>query len=234
MSGSTIGLRRHAARNGPSPSWSGMPLGRSDSYRRHSVRVGISISRVTISWRSGRRSGTAADDALGAPGAMDEVVTLPFGEMPAGEGLGFPIGDLLIHTWDLARAIGADDRLDAKSCAVAYANLEPIDGSIRASGFFGPKLKAAPDAASRTSSSRSSADRSDRILPAAQRRAQEDGIENVEASSVLDRVPVRRWAGSDTADSDSPPTSFRLVDTNETATAKPRQTGLPISYVTLK
>lgn len=88
----------------------------------------------------------AADQAFGAPGAMDRVVTLPFGEMPAREGLGFPIGDLLVHTWDLARAIGAHDRLDAEACAVTYANLEPIDGSIRAPGFFGPKLVPAPDA----------------------------------------------------------------------------------------
>jgi len=94
-------------------------------------------------WKAVR---AAADEALSAPGAMDEVVTLPFGEMPARAGLGFPLGDLLVHTWDLARAIGADDRLDAEACAVTLANLEPIDGSIRAPGFFGPKLEPAPDA----------------------------------------------------------------------------------------
>jgi uncharacterized protein (TIGR03086 family) len=88
----------------------------------------------------------AADQALGAPGALDEVVTLPFGEMPAREGLGFPIGDLLVHTWDLARAIGADDRLDAEACALVYATLEPMDASIRAPGFFGPKLESEPHA----------------------------------------------------------------------------------------
>jgi uncharacterized protein (TIGR03086 family) len=88
----------------------------------------------------------AADESLGATGAMDQVVGLPFGEMPARAGLGFPIGDLLVHTWDLARAIGADDRLDAEACAATYANLQPIDGSIRAPGFFGPKLEPAPNA----------------------------------------------------------------------------------------
>ena len=77
---------------------------------------------------------------------MDRIVTLPFGEMPASEGLGFPMGDLLVHTWDLARAIGGDDQLDAEGCAVVFANLEPIDGAIRKPGFFGPKLEPAPDA----------------------------------------------------------------------------------------
>jgi len=88
----------------------------------------------------------AADRVLGAPGALDGVVTLPFGEMPAKDGLGFPIGDLLIHTWDLARAVGADDRLPAEACAVVYANLQPIDDLLRGPGFFGPKLEPAPDA----------------------------------------------------------------------------------------
>jgi uncharacterized protein (TIGR03086 family) len=88
----------------------------------------------------------AADRALSAPGAMDEVVTLPFGEMPAKDGFGFPLGDLLVHSWDLARAIGADDRLLPEACAVVYATLEPIDALIRAPGFFGPKLEPAADA----------------------------------------------------------------------------------------
>ena len=105
--------------------------------------IDIEGDDLVLVWESVR---AAADQALGAPGAMDRVVTLPFGEMPAREGLGFPIGDLLIHTWDLARAIGADDRLDAEACAVTYANLEPLDGSIRAPGFFGPKLEPAQDA----------------------------------------------------------------------------------------
>lgn len=94
-------------------------------------------------WKTVR---AGADRALGAPGAVDRIVTLPFGEMPAGEGLGFPTGDLLVHTWDLARAIGADDRLDAEACTIVLAKLEPIDGSIRAPGFFGPRLEPAPDA----------------------------------------------------------------------------------------
>ena len=88
----------------------------------------------------------AADSALRVPGALDKVVKLPFGEMPAKDGFGFPLGDLLVHTWDLARAIGADDRLLADACSVVYANLEPIDALIRAPGYFGPKLEPAADA----------------------------------------------------------------------------------------
>ena len=89
---------------------------------------------------------TSADQALSVAGAMDQVVTLPFGVMPVGAGLGFPTGDLLVHTWDLARAIGVDDRLNPDACAVVYESLVPLDGSLRAPGFFGPKLEPAPDA----------------------------------------------------------------------------------------
>jgi len=94
-------------------------------------------------WRTVR---AAADRALSAPGALDGVVKLPFGEMPAKDGLGFPTGDLLVHTWDLARAVGTDDRLLPEACATVYARLEPLDVLLRAPGFFGPKLEPAPDA----------------------------------------------------------------------------------------
>jgi len=88
----------------------------------------------------------AADRSLSKPGALDEIVQLPFGEMPARDGLGFPLGDLLVHTWDLARALGVDDRLSEEACSVTYASLQPIDALLRAPGYFGPKLEPAADA----------------------------------------------------------------------------------------
>ena len=88
----------------------------------------------------------AADTALSVPGAFDQSVKLPFGEMRAEDGFGFPFGDLLIHTWDLARAVGASDRLIPEACTIALAQLEPIDGLIRGPAVFGPKLEPAPGA----------------------------------------------------------------------------------------
>jgi uncharacterized protein (TIGR03086 family) len=44
--------------------------------------------------------------------------------------------DVLVHTWDLARAVGADDRLDPQWCEQFYAAL-PSDASVlSASGMF--------------------------------------------------------------------------------------------------
>jgi|SRR4051794_1805247 len=44
--------------------------------------------------------------AFEAPGAMDKIVKLPFGEMPAGIALNIAIFDVATHAVDLARATG--------------------------------------------------------------------------------------------------------------------------------
>jgi uncharacterized protein (TIGR03086 family) len=98
---------------------------------------------VVMVWKTVR---DAADAALGAPGALDERVKLPFDEMTASDGLGFPMSDMLVHTWDLARAIGAHDRLHPDACEKALADLEPIDDLLRGPGFYGPKLAPAAGA----------------------------------------------------------------------------------------
>ena len=87
-----------------------------------------------------------ADVALSAPGALDETVKLPFGKMAARDGVRFPLSDLLVHTWDLARAIGANDRLVPEACTFALSNLVPLDELLRAPGFYGPKLAPAATA----------------------------------------------------------------------------------------
>jgi hypothetical protein len=45
--------------------------------------------------------------------------------------------DVLIHTWDLARAVGADDRLDARWCELFYSALPTDHLEPSASGMFG-------------------------------------------------------------------------------------------------
>jgi hypothetical protein len=45
--------------------------------------------------------------------------------------------DVLVHTWDLARAVGADDRLDPKWCAWFIDKLPTDPDALSASGMFG-------------------------------------------------------------------------------------------------
>jgi uncharacterized protein (TIGR03086 family) len=54
------------------------------------------------------------DVALRAPGAMRLVVDYPRGPVRGRELLEYRLVDITIHTWDLARAIDADDTLDER------------------------------------------------------------------------------------------------------------------------
>ena len=54
--------------------------------------------------------------------------------------------DVLVHTWDLARTIGADEHLDEDSVRRAYEALKPMDAMIRQPNVFGPKLEPPMDA----------------------------------------------------------------------------------------
>jgi uncharacterized protein (TIGR03086 family) len=58
----------------------------------------------------------------------------------------FYTADVFMHTWDLARATGQDDRLDPGFCATLLAGLEPLDEVLRASGQYGPRVPV-PDGA---------------------------------------------------------------------------------------
>lgn len=44
--------------------------------------------------------------------------------------------DVLVHTWDLARAVGADDRLDPTWCEHFYSALPADPQALSASGMF--------------------------------------------------------------------------------------------------
>jgi uncharacterized protein (TIGR03086 family) len=44
--------------------------------------------------------------------------------------------DVLVHAWDLARAVGADDRLDPGWCERCYAALPADPNALTASGMF--------------------------------------------------------------------------------------------------
>lgn len=58
--------------------------------------------------------------------------------------------DTLIHTWDLARATGQDERLDAPAVTAATTFLEPNDAMLRRPGGFAPAVEAPSDADEQT------------------------------------------------------------------------------------
>lgn len=56
------------------------------------------------------------------------------------------LGDVVVHTWDLARSAGLDDTIDEVIAAEMLAGMEPIDDMLRSSGHYGPRVDAPPDA----------------------------------------------------------------------------------------
>lgn len=83
----------------------------------------------------------AIDEITGDPQVVAKEVDGPTGRMPVGQIIGrFVNMDVLVHTWDLARTIGADERLDEESVRRAYEALKPMDAMIRQPYVFGPKL----------------------------------------------------------------------------------------------
>lgn len=55
------------------------------------------------------------------------------------------LGDVVIHTWDLARATGLDETLDPELVPVMLEGMLPLDEALRSSGHFGPKVDVPPD-----------------------------------------------------------------------------------------
>jgi uncharacterized protein (TIGR03086 family) len=119
--------------------------GGSPSRERPPTREVVGDDPVA-SWESARDSALAAL----TPETLAAVVPGPVGEMPLGALLErFMTGEILVHTWDLARAAGLDVELDPQLVEETYARWEPMDGPMmRQPGVFGPR-QTAPEGASR-------------------------------------------------------------------------------------
>ena len=60
------------------------------------------------------------------------------------------LGDVVVHTWDLARATGLDESLDADIVTEMLIGMQPMDDMLRQSGHYGPKVDVADDADDQT------------------------------------------------------------------------------------
>ncbi len=92
----------------------------------------------------------AAVRAVEEDGAMDRIVHLSFGDFPGREYTLQLFADHLIHAWDLARAIGADERLDAglvTSCADWF---EAVEEAYRSAGAIAARPPVSGDADAQT------------------------------------------------------------------------------------
>jgi uncharacterized protein (TIGR03086 family) len=95
-----------------------------------------------------RHQADAVQAVLDDPATAGRMLKNPHvGELPLDQAIDrFYTSDVFMHTWDLARATGQDDRLDQGVCAEMLAGMEPLDDLLRQSGQYGPKVPVPDDA----------------------------------------------------------------------------------------
>ncbi len=79
-------------------------------------------------------------------GLLDRDVSVSCGVISGAEYVTQVFCDHFVHGWDLARAIGADDRLDPDLVERCYTVTKPQEDELKASRQFGDRIEPAPDA----------------------------------------------------------------------------------------
>lgn len=89
--------------------------------------------------------------AFAEPGALERIVHHPVGDVPGSRLLAMRTSENVIHSWDLATAIGVDPRLDERLVEVVYEFQAPRaqSGALYATGYFSPPTKPLPEGATR-------------------------------------------------------------------------------------
>jgi uncharacterized protein (TIGR03086 family) len=93
-------------------------------------------------WRLYSLAATAAWDAADP----DTLVNLSFDTVPVTEYLREQTSDVTIHSWDLARAVGADETLDEELVGAVWTVFEPQKDTLVASGLYASPVPLPEDA----------------------------------------------------------------------------------------
>jgi uncharacterized protein (TIGR03086 family) len=90
----------------------------------------------------------AVQALLDDPATTRRMLSNPHtGDVPLPEAVErFYTADVFMHTWDLARATGQDERLDERRCRELYEGMQPYDELLRSSGQYGPRVEVPEDA----------------------------------------------------------------------------------------
>jgi uncharacterized protein (TIGR03086 family) len=91
---------------------------------------------LTDEWR--RHSGLAR--AAWERADLAAAVRLSSDTVPARDYLTEQVADVIVHSWDLARATGADERLDDELVDAAWSVFEPQRDALEASGLYASPL----------------------------------------------------------------------------------------------
>lgn len=84
-----------------------------------------------------RVSAEAQLAAFSEPDAFERTCRHPVGDMPGAQFIGLRIGDLIVHAWDLATAVGGDPELGDGLVQLGLRVYEPMAGRLGSTGLFG-------------------------------------------------------------------------------------------------
>ncbi|MGI9643028.1 MAG: TIGR03086 family metal-binding protein [Acidimicrobiia bacterium] len=88
--------------------------------------------------------GSALEDPAALEGTLESG---PMTGMPKHQAMGFATADVLLHGWDLARAIGADDTLPEPAVQAVHMGMSQApEEMIRNPQVFGPAVEVPADA----------------------------------------------------------------------------------------
>ncbi|MBK9179175.1 MAG: TIGR03086 family protein [Acidimicrobiales bacterium] len=89
----------------------------------------------------------AACEAFEEPGALERTVHLSMGDVPGADYAWQRLADLVVHAWDLARAVGADERLDPGLVDAVLGWAEPYAALLaQMPQYFAPPVASPPGA----------------------------------------------------------------------------------------
>ncbi len=71
---------------------------------------------------------------------LDETLDTWFGPMAAGSYVMFPMADLVVHKWDLAKATGQSDHIESSLAEICYQTLAPAAVMARELDICGPEV----------------------------------------------------------------------------------------------
>jgi uncharacterized protein (TIGR03086 family) len=108
--------------------------------------LGVTVSDGATPQATWKVVRNGALTALREPGVLERTMPGRGGEVPVEMALIPRLSDVLVHTWDLARATGGDETLNPETASIVLERLKPNDEILRSTGTFGPKLDPPPGA----------------------------------------------------------------------------------------
>ena len=82
-------------------------------------------------------SATAQLSALGQPGVLERMYEHPMGLISGRQIARLRMSDMVVHAWDLARALGLAEGLDQELVTESIAVFEDVGETFTVAGFFG-------------------------------------------------------------------------------------------------